>query len=149
MTQVIDKFRGDFFFLSNFCYVPQSVYGYASVEHFFQAMKSQDQDYRQQFKQPISAGDARKFGRRAALREDWDRIKDEVMLTGLRAKFQPETRLAAKLLATGSARLIEGNAWHDLYWGQCMGCRRFGNHEPQGANRLGNMLMQVRQEITH
>lgn len=147
MTQVIDKFRGEFFFLSNFCDVSHGVYGYRSVEHFFQAMKSQDQDYRQQLKQPISAADARKLGRRAALREDWDRIKDEVMLTGLRAKFRPHTQLAAKLLATGVAQLIEGNAWHDLYWGQCVGCRRFGGHEPQGANRLGNMLMQVRQEL--
>ena len=59
------------------------------------------------------------------------------MLQGLRLKFAiPE--LAEKLLATGEAELIEGNSWGDTTWGV---------YKDIGENRLGKLLMQVRQEL--
>ena len=59
------------------------------------------------------------------------------MLTGLRKKFaDPELRNL--LLATGDEELIEGNYWGDTYWGVCNGV---------GQNKLGKLLMQVREEI--
>jgi predicted NAD-dependent protein-ADP-ribosyltransferase YbiA (DUF1768 family) len=65
------------------------------------------------------------------------------MLQGLRLKFAiPE--LAEKLLATGDAELIEGTTWHDNTWGNCS-CPQCENIP--GENRLGKLLMQVREEI--
>jgi len=44
--------------------------------------------------------------------------------------------LRAKLLATGNEELIEGNTWGDTFWGVCDG---------KGLNKLGQLLMVVRQ----
>ena len=58
------------------------------------------------------------------------------MLSLIRGKFQwPD--LQVKLLATGDAYLEEGNTWGDRIWGTVDG---------QGENRLGKILMQVRDE---
>lgn len=59
------------------------------------------------------------------------------MLTLIRQKFQ-RFDLQEKLLATGNAYLEEGNTWGDRIWGTVNG---------EGENRLGKILMQVRQEI--
>ena len=59
------------------------------------------------------------------------------MLSGLRIKFKnPELR--SLLLATGNEELVEGNWWRDTYWGVCEGV---------GQNKLGKLLMQVREEV--
>lgn len=46
--------------------------------------------------------------------------------------------MRARLLETGDAMLIEGNTWGDTFWGVCNG---------QGLNVLGNLLMEIRQEL--
>ena len=75
-------------------------------------------------------------------RPDWEEVKNEVMLKGLRAKFAPGTFLAYKLMATKGRRLVEGNTWGDRVWGAV-----WDGHQWVGENRLGKMLMQVRQEL--
>ena len=139
MEKVIDKFRGEYAFLSNFapCKVTYNGRTYKTVEHAFQAAKSLDPDIRWQFQYCRSAGEAKQRGKMVKLRPDWEEIKDKVMLTGLRKKFtDPELR--SLLLATGDEELIEGNYWGDTYWGVCNGA---------GQNKLGKLLMQVREEI--
>lgn len=156
----ISAFTGDYRFLSNFWYVPGTVYGYATNEHFFQAMKCTDPEFRARVKACETAGQAKRMGQAKymqpngyKLRDDWNAIKDEVMITGLRRKFDPKLnpKLARQLIATGDAYLIEGNNWHDNYWGVCNGCyrgrRKPLTHKANGLNRLGTMLMVVREEI--
>ena len=46
---------------------------------------------------------------------------------------------------TGDAELIEGNTWHDNYWGVCS-CSKCNG---RGKNRLGKLLMKVREELRH
>jgi len=60
----------------------------------------------------------------------------------LRQKFS-EPRQARQLLSTGRRRLVEGNHWGDRYWGMCQG----EAEEWVGENRLGELLMEVRQEL--
>jgi predicted NAD-dependent protein-ADP-ribosyltransferase YbiA (DUF1768 family) len=48
--------------------------------------------------------------------------------------------LAEKLLATGEEILVEGNTWHDNFWGRCS-CR---NCRGKGVNHLGQLLMERR-----
>jgi hypothetical protein len=62
----------------------------------------------------------------------------------LRAKFA-DPDLRAKLLASGDADLVEGNTWHDQTWGDCCCGRRACSG--LGANRLGRMLMELRDEL--
>ena len=62
------------------------------------------------------------------------------MLQIVRAKFAQNPDLAARLLRTGDRKLIEGNTWHDVFWGMDL-------NTGQGENHLGRILMQVREEM--
>ena len=86
----------------------------------------------------LSPSDAKRLGRKIALRKDWELVKVDRMTDIVRAKFEQNEELARKLLDTGDCFLVEDNDWGDRIWGQVNG---------QGANLLGNILMQVRQEI--
>lgn len=137
---MIDKFTGKHFFLSNF-YDPAPVVfeglSYRTTEHAYQAAKVLDVEERRRIQEAATPGIAKKLGRTVTLREDWDAVKDEVMLYLCRQKFQEPT-LRRQLLATGFRKLVEGNHWGDVYWGVCKGV---------GKNRLGETLMRIRDEI--
>lgn len=138
MPNEINSFKGEYSFLSNFkkCEVEFEGLTYPSVEHAFQAAKTLDTDKRLRFTKgsPIYA---KGMGRRLKLRSDWEEVKDSVMYVCLKSKFQ-NNDMRKKLLATGDAVLIEGNNHGDLYWGMVNG---------EGQNRLGQLLMKVRDEI--
>jgi ribA/ribD-fused uncharacterized protein len=77
------------------------------------------------------------------LRPDWERIKKQVMLRVVLAKFARNPELAAELRETGNACLIEGNTWHDNYWGDCR-CGGPSCTGTDGWNYLGQILMAAR-----
>ena len=83
---------------------------------------------------------AARMGRSRArpLRPDWDQVKDEIMLRAVRAKFTQHVDLAALLLSTGGALIVECSR-RDTYWGD--------GGDGSGANRLGQILMAVRAEL--
>jgi hypothetical protein len=136
---MIDKFYGDYGFLSNFWLTPVVFDGevYPSSEHAFQAAKSLDKSERKKIRECETPGKAKRMGARVALRSDWETIKDGVMLDLIREKFKDKD-LRDRLIATGTNELIEGNNWNDTYWGVCNSI---------GKNMLGKLLMQVRNEI--
>jgi ribA/ribD-fused uncharacterized protein len=135
----IGPFQGQHRWLSNFWSAETTYEGarYPTSEHAYQAAKTTDLELRQQLAALKSPADAKRFARRMKLRSDWEEIKDQVMLDCLRSKFQNKT-LAAKLIATGNAELVEHNTWGDQYWGVANG---------SGRNQLGKTLMQVRGEL--
>lgn len=136
---MIDRFNDKYFFLSNFSPSPFRIdyVLFPTMEHYFQANKADNQNDYLHIAYAPTPGEAKRLGRKIQLRPDWEKIKDNVMLTGLRKKFaDPELRNL--LLATGDEELIEGNYWGDTYWGVCNGV---------GQNKLGKLLMQVREEI--
>lgn len=140
MVPKIDKFEGEYRFLSNFWPAPILFCGvsYPSTEHAYQAFKSEDLEQRIFIAGIPSPGEAKRYARRnVTLRRGWDGMKLEVMLELLRLKFS-NPALRVKLLATGQAELIEGNDWGDKFWGV---------HNGEGENWLGKLLMQVRDEI--
>lgn len=71
-------------------------------------------------------------------REDWDEIKNQVMLDILRAKIAQHEYVYKKLMETANRDLIE-DSWRDSYWGW--------GPEKNGHNMLGKLWMQVRREI--
>lgn len=136
---VIDSFRGDFGFLSNFYEATIYVDGqrYASVEHAYQAFKTADPWSRKLIREAKTPGIAKKLGKSVKLRPDWESVKVDLMRDFVRKKFD-NPFLAPLLLATDDAELIEGNTWNDTFWGVCRG---------QGQNWLGKILMEVRDEL--
>lgn len=106
-------------------------------------MKTLDIKQRKWIAEAPTPGEAKRRGRSVKLRPDWEEVKEEVMLEGLRLKFRiPEFREG--LRATQSAILIEGTTWHDNEWGNCT-CEKC--KDIPGKNKLGKLLMKVRSEL--
>ena len=110
---------------------------YGSNEAAFQAQKCLDPKDRAAFAGLDPSASKRK-GRRVNLRPDWEKVKVELMRQIVRAKFNQHPELAAQLLATGDAYLEEGNDWGDRTWGTVGG---------KGRNLLGQILMEIREEL--
>ena len=144
-TFSIDSFRGKYDFLSNFygAIVFYDGLWYRNSEAAFQSAKTLDTETRKRFAE-VSPIQAKKMGRTVKLRPDWEQVKDGIMLEILRSKFAPGTRCAERLLSTGRLRLIEGNTWHDNYWGVCQCAKCNGE---KGLNRLGELLEKVRDKL--
>lgn len=118
------------------------------VEREYQAAKTLDEVAARQIlacNRPFGSGGSKKLGRAAPLRPDWERVKYQVMARLVTAKFRDHPALAAQLVATGDALLVEGNMWHDNVWGDC----RCGGPEcvKPGLNLLGHILMSVRETL--
>lgn len=106
-------------------------------EAAFQAQKCEFPEKRKEF-QKLNPSKAKALGRKVTLREDWDEVKTDVMEGIVRNKFTQNPDLGRKLVETGDAYLEEGNWWGDKIWGVCDGV---------GENRLGKILMKVREEL--
>ena len=136
---VIDSFREEFGFLSNFYESTIYVDGkrYPSVEHAYQAHKTLDEISQKIIREAKTPGLAKKLGSAVQLRPDWESQKIALMRSFIKKKFE-NPFLRHLLLATGDAELIEGNTWNDVFWGVCRG---------KGQNWLGQILMETREEI--
>ncbi len=140
MVQTIDRFKGKYFFLSNFhpCRVKFEDNTYRSVEHAYQAAKTYDLSIRKDIQKLIHPRDAKQFGNKILyLRTNWEDVKLKIMYELVWEKFQ-EPFMTELLLSTHDAELIEGNWWGDTFWGICRG---------KGENHLGKILMCVRDEL--
>ena len=144
----ITKFRGQYAFLSNFYTIKKTtVRGrngieyeglwYPSVEHAYQAAKTLNKSVRRIVASANTPVVAKRMGKCLVLRPDWEEAKLGIMELLLRQKFS-KPNLSEALLSTGDAELIEGNWWHDEYWGVCNG---------KGENHLGRLLMKLRKEL--
>lgn len=134
---VINRFDGEYRFLSNFYEAPVTYHGvtYRNNEAAFQAQKCPDKAH--EFAD-MSAAEAKKAGRHVPLRPDWERVKINIMHDLVFEKFLHNPELKDKLLATDGYDIVEGNHWGDRFWGRCNGT---------GENHLGQILMLVREEL--
>lgn len=143
---MISSFDGMFHFLSNFSPSDVKLDGrtYPTVEHGFQAAKTKDDAERGKIRNAATPGEAKRLGRKATLRKDWESVKVKVMEDLLIQKFEDPHR-KQWLLETGTQVLIEGNDWHDNFWGDCT-CDRCKNIT--GKNNLGMLLMKIRERLS-
>ena len=134
---MITSFTGEYRWLSNFfpCTIYYDGMEFRSVEHAYQAAKTQDYIYRTHILNAVSAADAKKYGSSIPLRADWESIKLDVMFMLLSQKFN-QSPFAERLTATGNQELVEGNYWGDKFWGV--------HSDGEGQNNLGKMLMKIR-----
>ena len=140
MPEVIDKFTGKYAFLSNF--YPVEILGYSTLEHAYQAMKTTNLEERQSITNCKTPGQAKRRGQHITLRNDWEDTKIFVMETLLQFKFS-DPILKLQLFLTMDLTLVEGNTWHDNFWGSCI-CKKCGD---KGENHLGQLLMKHREHI--
>lgn len=146
MTKKITSFEKKYDFLSNFypSVIMMDGYPYNTVEHFYQASKARNTNAHHFINLSPTPGIAKRRGADVELVDDWEAKRYDIMLAGVRAKFTQNFYLVEDLVATGDAVLVEGNHWHDNYWGDC-GCDRCA--DIVGENNLGKILMQVRSEF--
>ena len=150
--KTISRFTGKNQYLSNFFYAP-IVFGSSNIvfptnEHGFVYFKTKNIKKRKKIRMAPDPSTVKSLGRNLKLREDWEEIKDKVMYNLVLQKFKQHPYLANQLLRTRDAELVEGNTWHDNYWGvcSCMSCIG-GDKIIRGKNKLGKILMQVRAEL--
>lgn len=130
----ISSFEGKYRFLSNFSNHPVTFDGltYKNSEAAFHAQK--DPSRAKEFVN-LNPSQAKRLGRRVKLRDDWEQVKDDIMFDIVMAKFQQHGDIREKLIETKGIDLEEGNTWGDKYWGTVDG---------KGKNKLGKILMRVR-----
>ena len=141
IPKVIDRFREEYDFLSNF-YPSELDYNglhFLNAEATFQAQKCLTEDEKLQFVN-LPSNKSKRLGRQVQLRPDWEDVKAEIMEEIVRAKFLQNPDIAEKLLATGDIPIIEGNTWGDTCWG-------VDTRTGKGNNLLGKILMKIRNEL--
>jgi len=120
---------------------------YETVEHFYAAMKTEDLDVRAKIAAMSYPGQAKKYAAKIPLVEDWDSIKESVMWTALQWKFRRGSMWGDILASTYDVELVEWNNWHDNFWGWCVCHRCANNYDIMPKNKLGKMLMQIREGL--
>jgi ribA/ribD-fused uncharacterized protein len=149
--------RVAFGFLSHFHPSPIELDGemWPTVEHFYQAQKSDHPGYREAIRAAVSPGLAKRLAarpeapRRASQnswfrknavqpRADWHDVKLDIMRRADWAKFTQNPELGDMLLATGTAELMEDSPY-EPFWGQ--------GQDGSGQNWAGRVLMEVRQRL--
>jgi ribA/ribD-fused uncharacterized protein len=109
-------------------------------EHYFQAQKFIGTTHAEQIRKLPTPRDAFNTAQnlKSLVRSDWLKVRDDVMRKAILRKFEFNPEIKAVLLATGDAALVE-NSPIDNYWG----CGADG----KGQNRLGQILMEVRDQL--
>ena len=134
-----DRSYGSF---SNFSKHPVYIDGliWPTAEHYYQSSKFNDDELRDTIRLAPSPMAAKLLANknREQQTKDWPSRKDAVMYMSLDAKFSQHPELTILLMSTGTKRLAE-RPTEDDYWGE--------NNEGVGQNRLGKLLMKLREQI--
>ncbi|MBV2092404.1 MAG: NADAR family protein [Candidatus Thiodiazotropha sp. (ex. Lucinisca nassula)] len=111
-----------------------------SVEHYYQGMKFENPDLREEVRNADHPSKAQKLAanNKRSIRKDWKQMREVVMTRAIYIKCRVHPDVAAALLATTAQKIIE-TSQYDYYWG----CGRDG----RGHNTFGKVLMAVRNKI--
>ncbi|MCK9542631.1 MAG: NADAR family protein [Novosphingobium sp.] len=141
LTNIIFSFVGYYKFLSNFHTHEEITYNKMkanNVEHLYQASKATCKEDKEYVLTAETPNRAKVRGKLIECRKDWEDVKINVMRDLLKLKFEiPD--LKQQLINTKGIVIIEGNYWKDTFWGV---------YEGEGKNMLGELLMELRRELT-
>ena len=141
---MITRFHGETRYLSNFAPAEVVLDGevFPTTEHAFQAAKTLDKAAREKIRNG-TPGQAKRLGRKIKIRDNWDEMRLSTMESLLRQKFLTDNEHGKKLMATGTQEIVEGNSWHDQFWGSCDCPECYED----GLNHLGKLLMKIRADL--
>ncbi len=140
----ITRFRDKYRCYSNFhpsIIVDDFGIKYPTVEHVFQASKTLNRNERRRIARMKTPAEAKKYGRKVKLRDDWEEVKVSIMKAFVRQKFSNNPALKKILLNSGNAIIEEQNNWSDTFWG-------IDERTGKGENHLGRILMEIREELS-
>ena len=111
-----------------------------SVEHYYQAMKFDDAEYRELIRLAPHPAAAAKLGksRRHQRRKDWKKTSVTYMTRATYTKCRAHTDVAQILLDSGGME-IKDVSQYDYFWGS--------GRDMRGDNAFGKMLMGVRKKL--
>jgi hypothetical protein len=111
-----------------------------SVEHYYQAMKFNNEELKERIRVAESAAGARRLAGRNfwRVRFDWKRLRVTVMTRATYIKCMSYPGVADMLLGTGENTIIE-QSQYDYFWGR--------GRDGRGQNRYGKMLMSIRTRL--
>jgi len=151
-----DEGKGEWRVFSNMYEAPFQVDSvtYPTVEHYFQWSKAKqfgDGAIADKILKTPSPKAVKALGRKVKdfVKEDWDKTKDGVMRTAVKAKFIQHPDLKTKLMETGARPIGEASA-RDKYWGIGTSADTSKAKDPTkwpGKNVLGKMLIELRTEL--
>ncbi|MCX8074273.1 MAG: NADAR family protein [Clostridia bacterium] len=106
-------------------------------EHFYQYSKVIECEIKQEILDAETPKEASNIGRdrNNKIREDWDKVKQEIMLEGVLLKFRANPNILEKLLDTGEEEIVEDTVKEE-YWG----C----GPNKTGQNNYGKILVKAR-----
>lgn len=149
MTTVINSFKGEHGFLSNFDTAPFYWRGikFKSGEEAFNWAKgmfltpgNSTVEWQNKVLATATPSRAKYVGRSMPLDTyEWDKRRIGYMRDIVHAKFGYVKDYAGKLINTGASPLVEGNDWGDTFWGKCR-----VDGKIVGLNMLGTILMEER-----
>lgn len=141
----INYFQGRYRFLSNFWFARIKWKGivFPTNEHAYQWAKTEDKSWKKKILEAIKPGEAKKLGKWCPMIPDFIEKRVDIMYDINLAKYNQHYELKEKLIETFPRQLIEGNKWHDNFWGQC-NCYNCLNAPRPGWNQLGAILMNIR-----
>lgn len=143
-TGVVEMFRGEYDFLSNYYHAPfvwrgntfkssEQAFAYAKT---FVSPTARQNIFQRNILAAVGPGAAKQIGRTVPIDvEVWNAQRISYMREIVHCKFAQVDGLAGQLLNTGAMMLVEGNTWNDTFWGRCNG---------KGYNHLGVILMEER-----
>ncbi|MBQ0758426.1 MAG: ribA/ribD-fused uncharacterized protein [Zhongshania sp.] len=111
-----------------------------SVEHYYQAMKFDDAEYREQIRNAPHPAEAAKLGKskKHSRRKDWKKNSVTYMTRATYIKCRTHTDVAQLLLDSGEIE-IKNLSQYDYFWGS--------GRDMRGDNTFGKMLMGVRKKL--
>jgi len=155
---MILNFSGAYRFLSNFwnCGIwmkrEENNILFHSSEAVYQAMKTLTVSEQDEIRLAKTPGNAKRLGKKVTLRPDWTTVIVDgktvqllAMEIAVMEKFKQNPQLKELLFKTNGKYLLEGNYWHDNFWGeyQCPSCKS----KTKGQNNLGIILMALRETL--
>ncbi len=113
-----------------------------SAEHYYQAMKFDDENYREKIRQAPHPEKANKLGngllKRWSYRKDWKDIQVTIMTRALYTKSKAYLEVQQALLDTGD-QTIKESSLYDYFWGV--------GRDRRGKNMYGKVLENIRAKL--
>ena len=133
---------GDLGYLANYSnhgFTIDNVY-YKTVEHYYQAMKYDNEELRNKIINAETPKEASNIGRDRNNKriDNFKNIKNDVMFNGILEKFRQNRDIAYKLIETRNNDIAEATI-DEYYWGI--------GKDRSGQNNIGKILVKVRDRI--